>query len=202
MSKQLNFDKMLRLLLFTTILGVLPVECQDTSISEIVKHGKELYVKTQYAGNMGFISVGIGSYFFNNKICADVNYGLLSKYINGVRVHSFSVKPAYNFKEYRFHSFTTRFYAGVNVVYSIGRNIYTRAPDHYPRNYYPKNAFHFNPFIGLKQGMEINARKISKLSLYAELGTVDYEIWYALKNKEIAVYDILNLCFGVIFQLK
>lgn len=69
-------------------------------------------------------------------------------------------------------------------------------------NYYPQNSGHFNPFIGLKQGMEINARKISKLSLYSELGTVDYEIWYALKNKEIAVYDILNLCFGMIFQLK
>ena len=189
-------------LLFATILNVSPAESQDTSISKSVKPEKELYVKTQYAGNMGFISVGIGSYFFNNKISADVNYGLLSRYINGVRVHSFSIKPAYNFKEFHYGLFTTRCYAGLNVVYSIGRNIYPRAPDHYPRNYYPENAFHFNPFIGLNQGMSINSRKIRKLSLYAEFGTVDYEVWYALKNKEIAVYDILNLCFGVIFQLK
>lgn len=189
-------------LLFTTILNIFPVECQDTGISKPVKPQKELYVKTQYAGNMGFISAGIGSYFFNSRISADVNYGLLPKLINGVRVHSFSIKPAYNFKEYRFHSFTTRLYTGVNVVYSIGRNIYARAPDHYPLDYYYGNSFHFNPFIGLKQGMDINARKISRLSLYTEFGTVDYEIWYALKNKEIAVYDILNLCFGVIFQFK
>jgi hypothetical protein len=189
-------------LLLTGALMVFPVESQDTNISKFAKPEKELYVKTQYAGNMGFISVGVGSYFFNDKISADINYGLLSKYINGVRVHSFSIKPAYNFKEYLFHSFTTRFYTGVNVVYSIGRNIYSRAPNHYPRNYYPENAFHFNPFIGLKQCMDINARKISKLSLFAEFGTVDYEIWYALKNKEIAIYEIVNLCFGVIFQLK
>jgi len=184
------------------MLGAFPVESRDTSMPKAVKPEKELYVKAQYAGNMGFISAGVGSYFFNDRISADVNYGLLSKYINGVRVHSFSVKPAYNFKEIHYGSFTTRCYAGMNVVYSIGRNIYPRAPDHYPRNYYPQNAFHFNPFIGLKKGNEINERKIRKLHLYAELGTVDYEIWYALKNKEIAVYDILNLCFGMIFQLK
>ena len=189
-------------LLLTGALMVFPVESQDNNISKFAKPEKELYVKTQYAGNMGFISVGVGSYFFNDKISADINYGLLSKYINGVRVHSFSIKPAYNFKEFHYHSFTTHCYTGVNLVYSIGRNIYTKAPDHYPRDYYPENAFHFNPFIGLKQGMDINARKIRKLSLFAEFGTVDHEIWYALKNKEIAIYDILNLCFGVIFQLK
>jgi len=48
----------------------------------------------------------------------------------------------------------------------------------------------------------LNHPKVNKLSLYTELGTVDYEIWYALKNKEVALYEIFNLCFGMIFQLK
>ncbi len=99
-------------LLLTGALMVFPVESQDTNISKFAKPEKELYVKTQYAGNMGFISVGVGSYFFNDKISADINYGLLSKYINGVRVHSFSIKPAYNFKEFHYHSFTTHCYTG------------------------------------------------------------------------------------------
>jgi len=64
-------------LFFTGVLMVFPVELPDTSISKFAKPEKELYVKTQYAGNMGFISVGLGSYFFNNKISADINYGLL-----------------------------------------------------------------------------------------------------------------------------
>lgn len=191
------------ILLFTILLNASPTESRDTiNISKSARPEKDLYVKTQYAGNMGLISAGAGSYFFNDRISIDINYGLLPKYINGVSVHSFSIKPAYNFKEYHYGLFSAACYTGINMVYSVGRNIYPKTPDQYPRNYYPQNALHFNPFFGLKQGMDINARKISRLYLYAELGTVDYKIWYALKNKEIAVYDIPDLCFGILLQLR
>lgn len=190
-------------LYFSAALMLLPVESGDTITPEPFRPVKrEIYITTQYAGNMGLISVGFGSYFFNNRISSDINYGFLPEYLNGIRVHSFSIKPAYNFNGFHFNSYTVHCYTGFNLVYSKGKNIYASAPDHYPRDYYPGNAFHFNPFFGFKQGIDINTGKIRRISLFTELGTVDYKIWYAIKNRKITPLEILNLSLGLIIDLK
>lgn len=183
--------------------GLLPsiiLEVDTINLPNVNK--KEIYLKTQCAGNIGLVSFGIGFYFFDNKITADLNYGVLPKFINGTRIQTFSTKPAYNFLKYNFSSGCGYFYGGINFVYSIGHNIYSIPPNIYPQDYYKGNALRINPLIGLRFGLDLRSARVERLSFFTECGTVDYKIWYALKNSEISTFEIVNLCFGFVFDLR
>lgn len=189
-------------LLAIVFSGFSILQKEDIQVKTAPDRESEIYVKTQFAGNTGFISLGVGSFFFKDKFTADINYGFLPKFINDVSVHTLYIKPAYNIKKFTISPFSAYLYGGLNFVYSFGRHIYIKSPDHYPQDYYHGNSFHFNPFAGLKTGLGINNRYFKNLSIYTELGTVHYELWYALKNSEIKVNEILNLCIGFVFDLK
>lgn len=195
---------MMKIFLTTLTISILSLQiCIDNQADTIEKVDRQLYARTQYAGNLGLVSFGVGSGFFNNKVTLDLNYGYLPKVINDVWIHTFALKPAFNFKEFNILSgISAGCYIGTTVTYSVGRNIYTKLPDFYPLDYYLPNSMHLNPFLGVRTSFIFNHRKTNKLSFYAEMGTVEYKIWYAIKNKNIKLDEIWNLCFGLIFQLK
>jgi len=155
------------------------------------------YTKVQFAGNLGLFSVGIGNEFFNNKLSVDLNYGYTPKNINGALIHTFAIKPAFHSKEFTISGIKADCYVGTAVNYNITSNTFHRLPDYYPGGYYVPNAFHSNPFVGTRIKIPGKIRVLRKLSLYAELGSVDYKIWYCVKNKKIKLNEILNLCFGL-----
>ncbi|HPT20521.1 MAG TPA: hypothetical protein PLR88_01130 [Bacteroidales bacterium] len=159
-----------------------------------------IYFKAQYAGNLGFASVGAGSKFFNDKLSLDLNYGYMPEFINGTEVHTIALKPAFHFKEFVISGFKAGFYIGTALNYNITSNTYIKFPGYYPEGYYVPNALHANPFLGAKTFLP--ARKLSCISLYTELGTVEYKILCAIKNRKIEFDEIWNLCFGIVFHLK
>ncbi len=159
------------------------------------------YAKMQYAGNMGLASVGLGKTCFRNRLTLDFNYGYLPKKINGSRVHTLALKSAYQFRNHRLSIFDIRYYAGISINYAITDNTYLSYPDYFPSDYYNSNAIHLNPFLGVRLTLPEKENKPGAIGIYAELGTVDYKIWYAIANKEIKSNDIWNLCFGITFPL-
>lgn len=161
--------------------------------------GKEqLYYKAQFAGNLGLISAGAGYNFPDSRFLTDINLGYLPKHINGVRVITFSIKPSFDLIKGKVKSTDAAWYLGIALNYSIGRNIHGSMPDYYPLDYYRPNAFHFNPFTGGR--MSLNSKKKNNLFIFAELGTVDYEMWFALINRNIYITDIVNLAVGIIIR--
>lgn len=159
------------------------------------------YAKMQYAGNLGLASVGIGKTWLKDRLSLDFNYGYLPKNINGSRVHTLALKSAYQFRKHRISVFDIRYYSGISLNYALTDNTYLSYPDYFPSNYYSSNAFHLNPFLGIRLTLPEKKDKPGAIGIYAELGTVDYKIWYALANKEIKPDDIWNLCFGITIPL-
>jgi len=155
------------------------------------------YTKAQFAGNIGLFSVGIGNEFFNKKLSVDLNYGYTPKNINGALIHTIAIKPAFHSREFTISGIKADCYIGTAVNYNITSNTFHRLPDYYPDGYYVPNAFHSNPFVGTRIKIPGKIRVLRNLSLYAELGSVDYKIWYYIKNKKIKLHEILNLCFGL-----
>jgi hypothetical protein len=151
---------------------------------------KQDYFRVQYAGNIGLVAAGLGREF-SRRFSADINLGYLSKEINGARVFTLSLRPAWDLFDFGVGEMNTELYLGAAINYSIGRKIYGKIPDYYPQDYYWPNAFHFNPFAGVRLGSER-----SRIKLFAELGTVEYMIWFAWKNRHISIPDILNLALG------
>lgn len=158
-----------------------------------------LYYKAQYAGNIGLVSAGAGFDFPHRKLWTDLSLGYLPKHINGVRVFTISLKPAYKITEGTIKNVDMGWYVGAAVNYSLGRNIFGSMPDYYPLDYYWPNAFRFNPFTGVRLNMNSSDRK-NRTYFYAEFGTVGYEIWFALKNRNVDFTDIFNLGLGIMVR--
>lgn len=178
----------------------LPIFCNQSDSLKITAN--PLYVNSQFAGNLGLVSVGIGKSYFNNKLTVGFKYGYLPKFINGNKVHILALKTALHFREYSTLGIRYGLYMGTSVNFSIASNTYLKYPDYYPEGYYMTNAIHLNPFMGVRFILPHDNGKFDNISVYTELGTVDYKIWYALKNKKISADEIWNLCFGIAFQLK
>jgi hypothetical protein len=161
---------------------------------------KHQYIKTQYAGNIGFVSIGTGYEY--KKASIDLSYGYLPKLVNGVRVHTLSLRPKVHFGQFVVSQVKAGFYFGAGINYSFGRNIYGEIPNYFTFDYYWPNAFRLNPFLGGRIGFNSKNQKDKKIYLYSELGTLEYKIWYAMQNKKsIKPYEIWDICFGLTMPL-
>lgn len=181
------------------IISFLPVEDTLPARESVTA---PYYAKMQYAGNLGLASIGLGKTYLKDRLTVDFNYGYLPKEINGSRVHTLALKSAYQFKKHQLSIFFIRYYTGISFNYAITDNTYLSYPDYFPSDYYNTNAVHVNPFLGIKLALPNKADKPDAIEIYAELGTVDYKIGYAIANKEIKPKDIWNLCFGITFPLS
>jgi hypothetical protein len=65
--------------------------------------------------------------------------------------------------------------------YSITKNTYLKYPDRFPKGYYQTNALHLNPLIGTRMSLHGKIGEESALSLFTELGTVDYKIMVCIE---------------------
>ena len=168
-------------------------ETQDTSN---VDH--QLYFKTQYAGNLGIVSVGFGKAFLKKKTTIDLNYGYLPKFINGSKVQTIALKATYHLIRKPICTIGTDLYLGSALAYSSACNTYSKYPDYYPEGYYQNNALHLNPYIGLLFYNPVKKKKKEFIEFYVELGTVDTQIGHAFLNETISFFDIWNLGFGIV----
>jgi len=162
---------------------------------------KHLYYKTQYAGNLGLVSVGIGKEF-NHIFSMDLNYGYLPEFINGASVHTFAVKGAFLIKKFALSGIHPSFHLGANINYAITQNTYLRYPSYYPKGYYFPNALHLCPFIRVGASLPWQNRKFDKIIIYSEIGTVEYEIYNAIRDRNVRFYEIWNICFGLTFHFS
>lgn len=172
-------------------------ESQDTSK---VEH--QLYFKTQYAGNLGFMSVGFGKTFLKKKTNIDINYGFLPRCINGSKVQTIAIKVSYHIFRKPVWKIGTDFYIGSALAYGITINTHSKYPDYFPEGYHQNNALHVNPYIGLQFYQLLKKRKVDNMQFYIELGTVDTQVGHAILNKCITFFDIWNLAFGFILPYK
>jgi len=196
-------DKVLPTVLFTVLLSTIifsPLFGDDPDST--VFSGNNLYVKTQFAGNIGLLSVGIGKEYLDGKLTVDLNYGYLPACINGTSVSTFAIKPAFRIKDFSIAAMQSSLSTGICFTYSATRNTYNKYPDYFPEDYYLGNAMHANPFLRISLFHFPSESKSGRLSVYSELGTMEYQIWYAMKNKEVSFIEICNLCFGLTYRLK
>jgi hypothetical protein len=159
------------------------------------------YVKLQYAGGTGFISVGAGYSSKNQKLEGDLFYGYLPESIGGVRIHSLSIKcnwiPIYVVatKKYGLEPLMI----GLLINYSFGKQYFSFDPPNYPYRYYSfPTAIHSALFFGSRAGIKFPAKSfIHRLSFYYEILSFDREIISLLSNpKSLHVGDIISLSLG------
>jgi len=160
------------------------------------------HIKIQYAGGMGFISIGAGYSTKNQKLEGDLYYGYLPKSIGGIRIHSISGKVTWipihsvSIKKYQVEPLMT----GLIVNYSFGKQYFSFDPPYYPYRYYSfPTAIHSALFLGSRIGYNFPTQSyVKRISVYYEILSFDREILSFVSNtKSLKITDIVTLALGV-----
>lgn len=161
---------------------------------------------TQFAGSIGYVSVGAGYDLFKNKRGnLDFNYGYVPK-SKGGELHSLTVKFAYRpfevkIKDWaKFYPFNPGFFA----TYTFHKDLSFRfSTDDYPKGYYFWSEA-LRPHLSFSNEIEFDTKKILKgskikaISVYSEFNTNEYYLINYFQNmKELSISDIFLLGIGV-----
>ena len=162
-------------------------------------------VKAQFAGHLGFFSVGAGRCFFLEKLETDLFLGYLPEKIGGDRIFTAALKMTYvplrtlEVKSLDWQSLR----AGIQLSHTFGEEYYIfEQHDKYPKGYYGfPTALHLYFYTG----GQVNFTRVAGLSrfgVYYEFGTnVEYLISYLQNPKYLGPGKIFNLALGVRMKL-
>jgi hypothetical protein len=160
------------------------------------------YVKVQFAGNIGLVSVGAGYQLFNKVLYTELLYGFVSESVSkSDEIHLITIKNTFPiFRKELGKNFTISPIAGFATTYEIGANSFTTLPSIYPEGYYVPNAFHFTLFGGAMVHKDFKDSKMIKgADFYFEVGTVETYLWYVITSKEVSTSDVFSTSIGVNF---
>jgi len=160
------------------------------------------HIKVQYAGGLGFISIGAGYSNKKQKLEGDLYYGYLPKSIGGVSIHSISAKVTWmpihsvSIKKYQLEPLMT----GLIVNYSFGKQYSSFDPPYYPYRYYSfPTTIHSALFLGSRIGYNFPEQSyVKRISVYYEILSFDREIISLVSNtKSLQLADIFTLSLGI-----
>ncbi len=182
-----------------------PLQAQDSHTSDT---DRPFYLPdhlvSQFAGNIGLLSAGIGYSYGKDKWQTDLVYGFVPAFESQTTIHILTAKTA--FRPYRIELkggkySLTPLRVGTGISYSVGRQFHTTWPGRYPDGYYWfTTSFRFTPFIGAAISAPLNEGRtmFKRLELYSELGTTDLHIISYVPNmKYFKPWSAFNVAFGV-----
>jgi hypothetical protein len=184
-------------------LGLMLVTAAQSAAAQIKQRSKFLpdHLKLQYAGNIGFISVGAGYTSKKEKLSEDIYYGYVPKSIGGIATHSVTGKLTWFPFIVRDHSvYAKPLSIGLWVNYAFGKQYFAFSPEAYPFNYY---RFPTSIHIGLFEGGEValhlkKSKSFHAIGLYYEVGTVDRAlISYINNERTLNITDVFHLGLGI-----
>lgn len=159
------------------------------------------YAKIQFAGNIGFITSGVGYHFFNKKLYTEFLYGHVPRRISKAdKIRTITIKNTFPLYRHDLKEYTLSPIAGFTVSVESGNNSFTGLPSKFPENYYSTNAFHATLYLGGMVHKSIPKAKIFKgFDFYYELGTVGTYFWYTVSQREVSVKDTFSSALGINF---
>ena len=156
------------------------------------------FATMQFAGNIGFLSAGLGYELFNNLLYSDIIYGYVPYSLAGTEIHIISQKNTFLLLNKKIKTYTISPLLGFATSFETGKNSSLILPAKYPKGEYATNAIHFTIFIGGRVHIDFNKQQIiNGCDFYTELGTVDTFLWYKLSESEVKINDIFSVAVGV-----
>jgi len=165
------------------------------------------YSKIQFAGNMGFLSQGVGwDYGKRNQWETDVLFGFLPKFDSDRAKITFTLKQ--NYMPWIFDlgdKFSVEPLAcGLYSNTIFGDEFWGNQPDRYPEGYYDVcTKIRFHVFVGQRFTYKIDSRRrfrSKQVTFFYEISASDLHIFSAISNKYLKPKDYLSLSFGIKFQ--
>jgi len=201
--KHTNFNKYI-LVFILLIVSNLSFSQKVNNVDTVSQYEKFIpdYVKLQYAGGIGFLSVGVGYTFFKQALDVSMFYGYVPKTFSITDLHSISLQLTAKFfriktkKDIEILPLNFGWYAH----HTFGSEFWITLPDKYTKGYYwwspGRNA---GIFLGgeIKTKLLASKTPASGTAFYVRLGSRGLYIASKAGNSTIPLTDILELGFGV-----
>lgn len=152
--------------------------------------------KVQYAGNIGFMSIG-GGYKFGNRYEPSLFCGLLNETLGDSRtsVWTISLKNSFNLTTKPiWNHFVPK--AGLSVNWGHTNNTFNKLPQHYPDKYYFQNKIHIAPFWGGEWLIPFSGKYLKAGGIYFEFSTLDAYLLECIRTEYVTLSEIWNLALG------
>jgi hypothetical protein len=155
--------------------------------------------KLQLAGNVGFLSPGVGWSWLGRRLEADLFFGWVPPPIGGDSILSFTGKLTFApWRLQRGSGWSLRpLTAALQLTYTFGDEYFLGLPEHYPHGYYSaatavRSALAVGASAGRRQwGLE-------EVGAYAELVALDAMLGLWITNpRALGPTDVLSLALGV-----
>jgi len=157
------------------------------------------YFKIQYAGNIGFMSLGLGYNWWNDVAQSAFVYGYVPHGKGNATIHTFTVKNT--FRLYQFNigkKYNLSPTMGFSLSFEPGQNSYMRVPDKYPSGYYSPNSFYACINAGLKSTFMLKEERFfSNVEVYVEANTLADYVYYNIMAQEDRSKSVMSLSLGV-----
>ena len=159
------------------------------------------YISTQFAGNIGAGSIGVG-YYLNKvrNLSSDFIYGYSPSYRTSVDLHNLvtriNYKPAvFDLSE----KWSLRPLTSFAISMQINDNgrTFKRLPPTYPKDYYRPTAFRFHFDLGVASRYCFEQHTLIKaIEFYVTTTTNDLYVYYFFKSKEMTLFDSFSMAIG------
>jgi hypothetical protein len=164
--------------------------------------------KIQFAGSMGFVSVGPGWDYGKKQLWeTDILFGFLPRYSTSGAKMTLTVKQnliPWNIETGK-NFYLKPLSCGIYVNTIFNEDFWGKLPDKYPNRYYPfSTKLRINFSVGQGITYEIDGSKrygISAVTLFYELHTNELYLVTALGNKDINITDVMKLSFGLKMEI-
>jgi hypothetical protein len=154
--------------------------------------------KLQFAGNIGFLSPGVGYAFARDRLEADLFFGWVPEAVGGTDVFSVTAKLTWlpwtvDAHGWRFRPATV----ALQLTNTFGRNFFVLEPEGYPRGY------HILP-TALRAGIALGGAAgrprwgLDRIGVYYELVALDLMLGFWAGNRDaLSLSDVFSLSLGL-----
>ena len=155
------------------------------------------YVRTQFAGSQGLLSVGLGKSYLDGAVESDIVYGYVPAWAGG-KIHVLSQSASLGLFPFepaaaiRIHPLVTGYSAmvGLGNDYFLYRRRYL--------GYYWPSALHFRFFAGTKIMIKTASLPLpSAVAVTAQVGAIDTDLIAAHANRTIGWGEVLTMAMAL-----
>lgn len=184
---------------FLLFLGLLSVGNRLYAHADTLQQGNRFlpdFLNTQFAGNMGMMSVGAG--FQWKAIGYEVTflYGYVPEKYSTRDIHTLAMRHTFSLSKRArnpIHRFRT--HAGIGILFDTGNHSSWKLPDVFPEGYYFTNSLHGSIYLG--GSYTFRGSTFDTVEVYSELGTLGRYLYYYIKSPNVDARYVFNLSLGV-----
>ncbi len=151
-------------------------------------------VNIQFAGNIGFVSVGTGYKFFKEVWQTDFLVGYVPKSIADDEIYTMAWKNTFRLYSFPIKNKKISFHTAFSLNMETGNHSKLRPDDHFPDGYYASNSYTAGLYLGSRIEIPLEkSRKLKSVSFGIELCSLASYMYYNIIAEDERYRDIYSL---------